>query len=72
MLLRLILFSRIPATLLKRLEDARNPEQEGIEICAELMQEISAIQGVSGINLMTTGDPQAIPAAIIASGLRSE
>jgi 5,10-methylenetetrahydrofolate reductase len=64
--------SRIPATLLKRLEDAKNPEQEGIEICAELMQEISQIQGVSGINLMTTGDPQAIPAAIIASGLRSE
>jgi methylenetetrahydrofolate reductase (NADPH) len=64
--------SRIPATLLKRLEDARNPEQEGIEICAELMQEIAEIQGVSGINLMTTGDPQAIPAAIIASGLRSE
>jgi methylenetetrahydrofolate reductase (NADPH) len=64
--------SRIPATLLKRLEDAKNPEQEGIEICAELMQEIAEIQGVSGINLMTTGDPQAIPAAIIASGLRSE
>jgi hypothetical protein len=36
-----------------------------------LMQEISKIPGVSGINLMTTGDPGAIPAAIQASGLRS-
>jgi hypothetical protein len=34
------------------------------------MQEISQIPGVSGINLMTTGDADAIPAAIEASGLR--
>ena len=43
---------------------------EGILICAELMQEISEIPGVSGVNLMTTGDPKALPAAIRASGLR--
>ena len=49
---------------------AGDPEQEGIRICAELMQEIAEIPGVSGINLMTTGDPDAIPAAIEASGLR--
>jgi len=63
--------SRIPVTLIQRLEDAKSPEQEGIAICAELMQEISGIPGVSGVNLMTTGDPEAIPAAIQASGLRS-
>ncbi len=48
-----------------------DPESEGIAICAELMQEISGIPGVSGVNLMTTGDPKAIPAAIRASGLRN-
>ena len=63
--------SRIPDALIQRLEDAKSPEQEGIAICAELMQEISGIPGVSGVNLMTTGDPAAIPAAIQASGLRS-
>jgi methylenetetrahydrofolate reductase (NADPH) len=63
--------SRIPADVIQRLEDAKNPEREGIAICAELMQEISEIPGVSGVNLMTTGDPEAIPAAIQASGLRS-
>ena len=63
--------SRIPDAVLKRLEDAKNPEQEGIAICAELMQEVSGIPGVSGVNLMTTGDSEAIPAAIQASGLRS-
>jgi len=64
--------SRIPDALLKRLEDANDPEQEGLAICAELMQEISEIPGVSGVNLMTTGDPGAIPETIRASGLRSE
>jgi methylenetetrahydrofolate reductase (NADPH) len=63
--------SRIPDALIQRLEDAKSPEQEGIAICAELMQEISGIPGVSGVNLMTTGDPEAISAAIQASGLRS-
>jgi methylenetetrahydrofolate reductase (NADPH) len=62
--------SRIPKPIIQRLEQASDPEQEGIRICAELMQEISEIPGVSGINLMTTGDADAIPAAIEASGLR--
>lgn len=62
--------SRIPEVIVKRLEEAKNPQQEGIAICAELMQEIAGIPGVSGINLMTTGDPDAIPEAIRASGLR--
>ena len=61
----------IPVRLLERLENAADAELEGIRICAELMQEISEIPGVSGINLMTTGNPESIPAAIKASGLRS-
>ena len=63
--------SRTPDAVIQRLEDAKSPEQEGIAICAELMQEISGIPGVSGVNLMTTGDTGTIPAAIKASGLRS-
>lgn len=63
--------SRIPKSVIRRLEQAPHPEQEGIRICAEKMQEIAAIPGVSGINLMTTGDAAAITAAIEASGLRS-
>lgn len=63
--------SRIPAEVIQRLENAKDPEQEGIAICAELMQEISGIEGISGINLMTTGSTDALVAAIEASGLRS-
>jgi 5,10-methylenetetrahydrofolate reductase len=63
--------SRIPESIVKRMEDAADPELEGIDICAELMQEITLIPGVSGVNLMTMGNPEAITASIHASGLRS-
>jgi 5,10-methylenetetrahydrofolate reductase len=61
----------IPMKVVERLNSASDPELEGIKICSELMQEISEIPGVSGVNLMTMGDPGLIPAAIRASGLRS-
>ena len=63
--------TRVPPELISRLESARDPAAEGIRACAELMQEVAGIPGVAGINLMTTGDPEAMPAAIEASGLRS-
>jgi methylenetetrahydrofolate reductase (NADPH) len=63
--------SLVPKKVVRRLEQARNPEQEGVAICAELLQELSELPGVSGAHLMTPGDPATIPAAIHASGLRS-
>jgi 5,10-methylenetetrahydrofolate reductase len=62
--------ARIPDTVIRRLEEAADPEREGIEICAELMREMTQIPGVSGVNLMTVGKPESIQAAIKASGLR--
>jgi methylenetetrahydrofolate reductase (NADPH) len=62
--------SRIPADLVQRLADAEDPAREGILICAERMREVARIRGVSGVCLMTTGDPEAIPEAIRESGLR--
>lgn len=62
--------SRIPPAVIDRLHDAADPAQEGIEICAELMREISEVPGVAGVCLLTTGDSEAIPEAIRLSGLR--
>jgi methylenetetrahydrofolate reductase (NADPH) len=62
--------SRIPDPIIGQLEAAADPEAEGVKICARLMQKIAGISGVSGINLMTTGNPETIAAAIEASGLR--
>ena len=63
--------SIIPAALMKRLEHSTDAEAEGVKVCAELLQELSQIPGVAGANIMTPGDPDSIPAAVHASGLRA-
>lgn len=60
----------VPDSLITRLEQASDPEREGIEICAELMQETITIPGVRGVNLLTMGELETIPASISASGVR--
>ena len=60
----------VPESIIARLEQASAPEAEGIEICAELMQEVATIPGVSGAALLPLGRIESIPAAIEASGMR--
>lgn len=60
----------VPDSVIERLEQASEPQSEGIDICAELMRELATIPGVSGANLLTLGGLEAIPAAIDASGVR--
>ncbi len=60
----------VPESVIERVEQASDPEREGIEICAELLQELATIPGVSGANLLTMGKLESIPAAIDASGVR--
>ena len=45
--------SIIPRIMVKRLEQAKDPDHEGVQICAELLQEIAEMLGVSGANLYT-------------------
>ena len=59
----------IPDAIIDRLERAEDPELEGIEICAELMRELTTIPGVSGVNLVTVGRLETIPASIEAAGV---
>jgi methylenetetrahydrofolate reductase (NADPH) len=61
----------VPESIIERLEQATDPEVEGINICAELLRELTTIPGVSGANLLTLGRIETIPAAIEASGVRS-
>lgn len=63
--------SKIPKAVIERLERAKDPRAEGVALCAELMNEVKAIPGVSGVNLMTTGEPELLAEAIRASGLRA-
>lgn len=63
--------SVMPESVIQRLEQAGDPEQEGIRICTELLQELKEIPGIGGANLVTPGHMETIPAAIHAAGLRN-
>ena len=53
------------------MEQAADPELEGVNICAEILQQLREVPGVSGANLMTPGDPQTLVEAVRSAGLRS-
>mgnify|MGYP001825595407 CR=1 FL=1 len=61
--------SKIPGAVIERLEAADDEEAEGIALCAETMQVVAALPGVSGIHLMSMGEAEPMAAAIDASGL---
>lgn len=61
--------SRVPDWVIDRLEQAADPEQEGVRIAAELTRELLAVEGVRGIHLMSVGWSKAIPWVVEAAGL---
>jgi len=61
--------TQIPDALIKRMDDAPDPQQEGIDICAEQMREIAQLPGVSGVRLLCLDHPEAVIASIEAAGL---
>jgi methylenetetrahydrofolate reductase (NADPH) len=59
----------IPDSIIKRLEGAENPKQEGRKICVELIQQISEIEGVSGVHVMAYRQEEAVGEIIQQSGV---
>ena len=62
----------IPNDIITRLGDANDPEQEGIEICAEQLQELSEISSISGAHIIASEKLTNIPIAISQSGIRKK
>lgn len=58
----------IPDALVRRLEQARDAEQEGVAIAAEMVADVARIPGVCGVHLMATRNLAAIPAVLAAAG----
>lgn len=59
----------MPDAIIERMETANDPRQEGIEVCAELMQQARDINGVSGAHLMAPGLHEEMIEAIRISGV---
>ncbi|MGD9599812.1 MAG: methylenetetrahydrofolate reductase [Steroidobacteraceae bacterium] len=59
----------IPPDIIRRIAQAADPEQESVRICAEQLQQLAEIPGVSGAHVVATRDLATIPAAIAAAGI---
>ena len=59
----------IPDELIKRTEAAKDPKEEGIKICLEMIEKVKNIEGVSGIHLMPIGWESITPVLVERAGL---
>lgn len=59
----------IPDEIIKRLEGASEPKQEGRRICVELIQQIREIEGVSGVHIMAYRQEEAVGEIVQQSGV---
>lgn len=61
--------SRVPDWVIDRMARAGDAEREGVQIAAELTQQMLAIEGVRGVHIMSVGWTKAIPKVAAAAGL---
>ena len=59
----------MPDGIIRRMEAARDPRDEGIKVCAELMEQAREIDGVSGAHLMAPGLHQEMVEAVKLAGI---
>ena len=51
----------IPDAMVARLEATSDPAAEGLRLCAELIEELAATPGVSGVHVMAPGNDAGVP-----------
>lgn len=59
----------LPESLLERLANAKNPREEGIDICAETIRAMQNIPGMDGVSIMASRELASIPEVIRRAGL---
>lgn len=60
----------VPDKIMKRMRQATDPENEGIQICTELLLECQSIPGIVGANLVSIGNMDSIRKAIKMTAFR--
>ena len=63
---------RVPTDILKRMEQASDPREEGVQIALELIERLKEMPGVSGgVHLMAMGWESVVPLLVKEAGLMS-
>lgn len=60
----------IPPPVMARLENAADPQEEGIQIALELLVTLRRMQGISGIHILAPNQEEIVPRLIEESGIR--
>jgi methylenetetrahydrofolate reductase (NADPH) len=59
---------QVPDYLIDRMKNAATPEEEGVKIALELINDLKSMEGVSGIHIMAVGWESIVPAIIQKTG----
>ncbi len=59
----------IPPFLVERMEKARDPKEEGIAMCVEIIEAVKKIEGVRGVHIMAIAWESVVPEIVVRSGL---
>lgn len=59
----------MPEGIIRRMEAARDPRAEGINICAEMIQQAREINGIAGVHLMAPGMHLEMAEAVKLAGM---
>lgn len=57
--------------IIKRMKDAKDKQEEGINICVDIIQQVREIPGVAGVHIMAIEWEQAVPEIVKRAGLGS-
>lgn len=60
---------RVPEEYVKRLKEAKDPAEEGINLAVELIEEVRNIEGIAGIHLMAMMWEEAVAPIVERAGL---
>lgn len=59
----------VPDELVRRMETAKDPKEEGVQIAVELIQQVREIEGVRGIHIMAVAWEEIVPVIVERAGL---
>ncbi len=61
-----------PPPLVEKMERSSNPEETGLDIALNLIEEVKDLPGVSGLHIMSVGWESILPRLLREAGLTAE
>jgi methylenetetrahydrofolate reductase (NADPH) len=60
----------VPDAIIDRLKGAKDPKEEGIQLCVEQIEHLKTIEGVDGVHIMAMAWEEKVPEIVRRAGLR--